>query len=278
METMKRKLTTRSARLLTWLTFSTVITFAAPALASDIVFGVQPILDQKKAREVFQPLADYLARSTGKSVDLKTSYDFADYWLKLKSGTVYNLVLDGPFYTDYLIKEHKFVPLVKVPGVVSHSLVSSPSAGFFGPDELVGKRVATLIPPAPAGLLLARMFPQPTRQPFIVPTKSSEEALQMVIDGRADAAMVPTPLAAAAMAQGKELMTVTTSAQIPHITLSVGPGIDAATRAKIRAALLAANQTPNGQAMLQAAGFREGFEPTQADLYVGYSEYLTQHW
>ena len=250
----------------------------ATVVAADINFGVQPILDQKRAREVFEPLAQYIARATGKTVSLKTSYDFADYWLKLKSGSSYDLVLDGPFYTDYLIKEQKFVPLVKVPGVVSHSLVAAPTAAFFGPEDLVGKRVATLIPPAPAGLLLARMFPQPTRQPFIVPTKSSEEALEMVIAGKAEAAMVPTPLVAAAMSQGKELMTVTVSTQIPHITLSASSSIDADTRLKIRAALLAAAQTPQGQAMLQAAGFREGFEPTQAELYVGYSEYLTQHW
>jgi len=267
-----------TARAASLVIATMAIAIPTTATAADINFGIQPILDQKKAREVFQPLADYLARATGKSVDLKTSYDFADYWLKLKQGNAYNLVLDGPFYTDYLIKDHKFVPLVKVPGVVSHSLVAAPTAAFFGPEDLVGKRVATLIPPAPAGLLLARMFPQPTRQPFIVPTKSSEEALAMVLAGKAEAAMVPTPLVAAAMAQGKELMTVTVSSQIPHITLSVGPGIDAATREKIRAALLAANQTSSGQAMLQAAGFREGFEPTQAELYVGYSEYLTQHW
>ncbi len=254
------------------------LTVPATATAAEINFGVQPILDQKRAREVFQPLADYVGRATGKTVSLKTSYDFADYWLKMKQGDQYNLVLDGPFYTDYLIKEQKFVPLVKVPGVVSHSLVASPTAAFFGPQDLVGKCLATLIPPAPAGLLLARMFPQPTRQPFIVPTKSSEEALEMVLAGKAEAAMVPTPLVAAAMAQGKELMTVTVSAQIPHITLSASSAIDAATRDKIRAALLAATQTPQGQAMLQAAGFREGFEPTEAGLYVGYSEYLTQHW
>ncbi len=250
---------------------------AAPARSADINFTVQPIIDRTATQKAYQPLADYIAKSTGKSVEFKTSYDYADYWLGMKGGKSYNLILDGPFYTDWRVKNQGYIPLVKVPGLVSYSLITLSSAGIFDPVELVGKRIASLIPPAPGGLVMAKMFPVATRQPYIIPVRSSERALDLLLTGKADAAMVPTPLVAQAMSQGKEISTVATSDQTPHITLSAAPSIDVATRDKIKQALLNADKTPAGQAMLKHIGF-EGFESTSAEIYNGYSKYLDQDW
>lgn len=248
------------------------------AAAADIRFVVQPILDVEATRKAYQPLADYIAQATGKSVELVTTYDFAEYWQRMKRGKEFNLVLDGPFYTDFRIKEQGHVPLVKVPGVVSYSLVTKSGEAILDPSELIGKKIATIIPPAPGGLLMQKWFPHPSRQPYIMPAKSSEQALDMLLKGQVMAAMIPTPLAAQAMGQGKEIATVATSPQTPHITLSAGPDIDAATRGKIVKALLDANKNPKGQEMLKKIGFAEGFEPTSPDVYRGYSDYLKQQW
>lgn len=249
-----------------------------PASAADIRFAVQPILDAQATRTAYQPLAEYLAAATGKSVDLITTYDYAEYWQRMKRGKEFNLVLDGPFYTDYRIKEQGHVPLVKVPGVVSYSLVTKSGEAILDPSELIGKKIATIIPPAPGGLLMQKWFPHPSRQPYLMPAKSSEHALEMVLKGQAMAAMIPTPLAAQAMGQGKEIATVVTTPQTPHIAFTAGPEIDAATRDKIVRALLDANKNPKGQAMLKKIGFPDGFEPTSADIYQGYSDYLKQQW
>jgi len=167
---------------------------ASAARAADIVFTVQPIIDRAATQKAYQPLADFIAKSTGKSVEFKTSYDYADYWLAMKGGKVYNLILDAPFYTDWRIKHQAYIPLVKVPGLVSYSLVSLSSAGILDTNELIGKRIASLIPPAPGGLVMAKMFPHPSRQPYIIPVRSSEKAIELLLAGKADAAMVPTPL------------------------------------------------------------------------------------
>lgn len=253
------------------------VILTAPARGADINFAVQPIIDREATKKAYQPLADYIAKSSNKSVELKTSYDYADFWLAMKGGKQYNLVLDAPFYTDWRIKNQGYIPLVKVPGVVSYSLVGLSSSGILETNELVGKRIASLIPPAPGGLVMAKMFPIATRQPYIIPVRSSEQALDLLLARRAEAAMVPTPLAAQAMGQGKEISTIATSDQTPHITLSAAPSIDVSTRDKIKQALVDANKTPAGQAMLKHIGF-EGFEPALAETYDGYIKYLDQDW
>ncbi len=246
--------------------------------AADIRFAVQPILDAEATRKAYQPLADYIAQATGKSVELIATFDYAEFWLRMKRGNEFNLILDGPFYTDYRIKQQGHIPLVKVPGLVSYSLVTKSGEAILDPSELIGKKIATIIPPAPGGLVMQKMFTHPSRQPYLVPAKSSEQALEMLVKGHVMAAMIPTPLAAQAMGQGKEIATVATSAQTPHITLTAGPDIDAATREKITKALLDASKDPKGQEMLKKVGFPEGFETTKPEIYRGYSDYLKQQW
>lgn len=268
--------TCRIRRPVTTLVITALL--AAPMVqGADINFTVQPIIDRAATQKAYQPLADFIAKAAGKSVEFKSSYDYADYWLAMKGGKSYNLILDGPFYTDWRVKNQGYIPLVKVPGLVSYSLVSLSSSGILEPNELVGKRIASLIPPAPGGLVMARMFPIATRQPYIIPVRSSEQALDLLLARKAEAAMVPTPLAAQAMGQGKEISTVATSDQTPHITLSAAPSIDAATRDKIKQALLGADKTPAGQAMLKHIGF-EGFEPAPVEAYDGFIKYLDQDW
>ena len=250
---------------------------ALPAGADELRLVVQPIIDRDATRKAFTPLAEYLSKASGHTVTLKTAYDYADFWLLMKDGKHYDLIFDGPFYVDYRIKHQKHVPLAKVPGLVSYSLVTLSSAGVFEPAELIGKKIATLTPPAPGGLVMFKMFPNPSRQPYIYPVRSSEEAMKLLLAGKVVAAMVPTPLAAQAMEQGKEISTVATTEQTPHMTVTASPKVDEATRKKIATALIDASKTPEGRTMLQKIGF-EGFEPTTPALYEGYSKYLEQNW
>ncbi len=248
------------------------------ALAADIRFAVQPIMDPAATRLAYQPLADYIAQATGKTVELVTFRNYIEYWVHMKSGKSFNLILDAPFYTDYRIKKQGHVPLVKVPGVISNSLVTRADAGILDESELVGKRVATITPPSPGSLILQKLYPNPSRQPFLITARDSEHAIELVISGKAVAAIVPTPLVGQAMSQGKDLFTVMTTEPIPHIALTAGPDIDLDTRRKIIKALLDAKNIPEGQKILKLIGFSEGFEPASPEIYLGYSEYLNQLW
>lgn len=244
------------------------------AQAAEINFVVQPIFDATTIKKTYEPLAAYIAQATGKSVELKTTYDYPDYWLRIRAGKEFNLVFDGAFYADYRIKHQRHVPLAKIPGTVSHSLVAKSSASILDASELIGKKVASLTPPAPGGLVMAEMFPNPIRQPYIIPVRSSEEALKLLADGKVAAAIVPTPLVANAMERGGDIATIATSEPNPHMTITASPGIDVQTRENIARALLQANKTEAGRAMLKMINLVEGFEPATPEMYRGWSKYL----
>ena len=127
-------------------------------------------------------------------------------------------------------------------------------------------------------MILQKLYPNASRQPLLVSAKNSEQAIEMVLDGRALAAIVPTPLVGQAMSQGKDLFTVMTTDPIPHIALTAGPDIDAQTRQKIIKGLLEATGSAETMEILKTIGFAEGFEMANPEIYLGYSSYLNQSW
>ena len=240
---------------------------------ADLDLAVQPVRNEKETVEVYTPLARFIAKVTGQKVNIHTARDFPEYWVMQKSNNPYEIIIDNAFFTDYRIEREGWISLAKVPGLVSYTLVTTSDNPVFDASELVGKRIASLMPPAPSGIFLGQMFKNPLRQPSIVPTSTSESALKLLTDGKVDAAIVPTPLVNLAMANGQDLYTVKTSVQIPHTAISVAPSVDEATREKLKKALLDADKTPDGQTMLNSLGIT-GFEPADASLYSGLMQYL----
>ncbi len=244
-----------------------------PATAATLDFAIQPILGEDETRKSFKPLADFIAKVTGDEVNIHTARDFPEYWVNQKKNNPYEIMMDNAFFTDYRNEKENWVSIAKVPGLVSYTLIVTADNAVFDTTELVGKTVASLMPPAPSGIFLGQMFRNPLRQPSIVPTNSAEESLQKLLDGEVIAAIVPTPLVNQALQEGKDLVVVKTSVQIPHVAISVSPKIPEAKRDKLRTALLEADKNDDGKAMLKKMGFTN-FEPADPSGYAGLMQYL----
>lgn len=244
-----------------------------PATAATLDFAIQPILGEEETLKSFKPLADFIAKVTGDEVKIHTARDFPEYWVNQKKNNPYEVMMDNAFFTDYRNEKENWVSIAKVPGLVSYTLIVSADNAVFDTSELVGKTVASLMPPAPSGIFLGQMFRNPLRQPSIVPTNSAEESLQKVVDGEVVAAIIPTPLVNQALQEGKDLVVVKTSVQIPHVAISVSPNVSEAKRDKLRTALLEADKNDEGKAMLNKLGFTN-FEPADPSGYAGLMQYL----
>lgn len=251
-----------------------ILVGAAPTVgAADYTLVIQPILPKQDLVRAYTPLAQYLSRETGENIRLVTAPNFLGYWERTKQEGVYDFVLDAAHLTAFRIDRMGYEPLAKLPDVVSFSLVTGPDTLLFEPDDLVGKRLATLGSPSLGAVRLAEMFPNPMRQPIIVEVSDSTEAVSMVMQGEAVAAMIPSPLVQANPA----LNTVATTPQVPHMALSAAPSVPAEIKARVREALIQANQTPAGQAMLQRINL-PAFVPANAAQYDGYSVLLEGIW
>lgn len=259
------------------LSFAMILAVARPAQAADdLVLAIQPILDEAQTRKAFQPLCNYLEAATQRHCTLLISPNFYAYWELVRHGQGFNLALDAAHFTDYRAEKFGFDVLAKVPDTVTYSLVTRDTEQVLDPLDLAGKRIATLGIPSIGAARLNGLFPNPARQPSPVEVASAEQGMQMLLDGRVQAAILPTPIVAQHMARGAGLSVVLTTDPIPHIALSAAPSLDAGTRAALRKALLEANTSTQGKKMLGEIGF-ERFDPASAALYRGQEKVLQQY-
>jgi len=242
-----------------------------------LVLAIQPVLSESATRAAFQPLADYLSKVTGARCSILTSPNFFAYWDTIRKGAGYSLAFDAAHFTDYRVRKFGFIVLVRLPGSISYSLVVPAQAPIVDPSELVAKRIATLGVPSIDATRLNAMFPNPSRQPIIVEVRHSSQVLDMLLQGKVAAAMLPTPIVGQAIARGARLTVVAVTEPIPNIALSAAPSVDSATRNAIRQALLNADRTDAGRKMLQAIGI-ERFDPATAAVYRGQSRVLKGYW
>ena len=243
----------------------------------DLVFIIQPILNEEQTQRAYQPLADYLGKIAGKRVVIRTLPNFVAYWEVMRQSNAYDLVLDAAHFTDYRAKKLGFKVLAKIPDTVSYSLIVGSGALVIDPIELIGKTVATPGAPSVGAARLNAMYPNPVRQPVIVDSGTAEESIQMLLKNKVQAAMVPTPLVSQQMAQGGGISVVTTTEPIPHIALSAAPRLNAELREKIRAALVNAPNTEDGKKMLKGINF-ERFDPANEQIYAGQGTLLKEYW
>ncbi len=246
---------------------------APEARSAEYTLVIQPILPAKTTKGAYQPLADYLSQQTGETITLVTAFNFFTYWETMKRGGEYDLILDAAHLTDFRIRRMDYRPLVKLPDVVSFSLVTAAETLVFSSDELVGKKIATLGSPSMGAVRLAELFPNPMRQPIIVEVNNSESAVDKLLQGEVSAAIIPSPI----VGSYPELNTVTTTEQVPHMALSASPTVPRTVQERIRDALLKASTSPTGRKMLDEVKLA-GFVKAEAATYDGFSQLLDGVW
>ncbi|MDY6980007.1 MAG: PhnD/SsuA/transferrin family substrate-binding protein, partial [Pseudomonadota bacterium] len=97
--------------------------------------------------------------------------------------------------------------------------------------------------------------------------------LQRLKTGRAEAALIPTPM----ISGDTTVNTVTTTEPVPHLAVSASPQLPQQVRQQIQNALLTAHETEEGQAMLEKVNI-SGFEAADNDLYRPYAALLRGVW
>lgn len=250
--------------------FILLLLCASVGHAAEYKLAIQPILPEKELKENYQPLADYLSKVTGDTISISTHRTFITYWTKMrKQEEGFDLVLDAAHFTDYRAKKLGYTVLAKLPDTVSFSVVTGEDAFILDIEELTSKRIATLPSPSLGAVRLEELFPNPMRIPNYVWKLNAKVAIESVLSGDTDAAIVPTRLAS----EYSSLNIVLETEPVPHMGLSASPEVPAEVAEKIRQALIHATETEDGKAMLAALKLAK-FEAANNATYDGYSRLL----
>ena len=100
----------RVRRIFSALLF-TFVFFSSVASAYDL--AIMPVRSKDKTISLYQPIVEYLSKTTGESVNLKAYDNFVNYWQDMRDGK-FDLALDAAHFVDYRAQKQKHQVLVKL--------------------------------------------------------------------------------------------------------------------------------------------------------------------
>ncbi|UXI66696.1 phosphate/phosphite/phosphonate ABC transporter substrate-binding protein [Tahibacter amnicola] len=241
------------------------VLLAAPAVAADYTFAVEPIYPPEKATEVYRPLVDYLAKATGERFTLVTPKNYHFYWRDMRQNQKVDFSLDEAHLADYRIARFKYLPLVRTAENQSYTLVTNVDLQDRGLEALVGTKIVCMGAPSLGYALLLGFYPNPIQQPDIESSAASwRDAVEAVFAGEAQAAMIPTWL----KDQYPNLTPVKTSREFAGAAISASATVPEDVRSKVTQALLKLDQDPSLSNLLLELGTSK-FVPANVTDYTG---------
>jgi hypothetical protein len=232
------------------------------ASAADFNLAVEPTYAPERAREVYQPLIEYLSAATGHQFKLVTARNYAFYWNDIRNRKDLHFVFDEAHFTDYRIQRFGYEPLVKSAVPSSYTLLALEAVEEGRVEAFVARRLVTMPAPNLGFALLLEYFPNPMQQPDVRSMASSwRDTVEIVFAGEADAAMVPTWLAE----QYPNLVPVVKTREFPGAAISASLEVPAEAKTAVRRALLRLHEDPNLYEVLNELGVPQFIEATASE-------------
>ena len=249
-------------------------TRAAPALAAEYTFAVEPSYRPERAAEVYKPLVDYLQKATGEKFKLVTSRNYHFYWRDIHTTNKTDFAFDEAHFADYRIVHDGYVPLVHAAEPTSYTLVTSDrDLAAKGLQGLVGHSIITMPSPSLGYVLLLELYSNPVSQPDIQSTAGAwRDAIDTVFGGDVDAAIIPTWL----KSQYPNLVAVRTTRQFTGPCVSAGAQVPEGVRTKVRDALLKLDNDEETVKVLIELGVTKFVEASAKD-YSGNEKLLKSY-
>lgn len=267
---MKKTARTAQMPLLSSLCGVMLLGLPALATAAEYNFAVEPTYTPERAREVYEPLMNYLNRTTGHTFKLVTARNYAFYWNDVRKRKDLHFVFDEAHFTDFRVQRFNYEPIVKSSIPSGYTLLSQDDVEDGNVQAFVARSLVTMPAPNLGFALLLEFFPNPMQQPDLRSLATSwRDTVEIVFAGEADAAMVPTWLSD----QYPNLVPVVKTREFPGPAVSAAPDVPADVKAKVREAMLVLHDDPEFYEVLNELGTPQ-FIDASAGEYRGSEQML----
>ncbi len=238
--------------------------------AAEYNFAVEPTYTPERAREVYQPLMDYLSKATGEQFSLVVARNYAFYWNDLRNRKDLHFVFDEAHFTDFRIQRFGYEPLAKSSIPTSYSLLSQDDVGEGNVQAFVARRLVTMPAPNLGFALMLEYFPNPMQQPDLRSLATSwRDTVEIVFAGEADAALVPSWL----RDLYPNLIPIVTTREFPGPAVTASPDVPDEVKAKVKEALLVLHEDAALYEVLSEIGMQQFVEAGKEE-YQGSEQML----
>jgi ABC-type phosphate/phosphonate transport system substrate-binding protein len=248
-----------------------------PGFAQDeYVFGFPPREGEAKAVAVYQPIADFLTKATGKKFVLR----YNDNWLGYQSAMQrdqFDLVFDGPHFIGWRQTKLQHTPLVRLDGNLTFAIVSrKDNTRVKSIKDLTGRRICGMAPPNLATLSFFGQFDNPSRQPVLMRAQSFKDAFESVVNKHCEAGVVQVAMVEK-FDKGQQTAIIFKTKPLPNQGFTASSRIPADVQEKVRTALLS-EEGKAATAKLRAEYNNRDLIPTDKPEYEGLGVLLRDVW
>jgi phosphonate transport system substrate-binding protein len=229
----------------------TPFTQATPADKDMLVFGVYPYLSPNQIIEQFTPLNEHLAKALGRTVELRSAPNFAQFIERTRAGE-YDIIFTAPHMGRLAQKRDGYSPLAQTGYAIVIVALTKKDSPITSLDNL---RHGTLAVGAKMSMTyqimdrsLGKSGLELGKNVNFIDTASFSNVIEAILRGEADAGATGTLLWDSASAeQRSQLREFYRSQPVPGFLLLGHPRNSKATLKKLQTALNNFAGTPAGQ-------------------------------
>jgi phosphate/phosphite/phosphonate ABC transporter binding protein len=250
----------RGKRDLIFLVLGIFLSFELSVVqAAELKFGFTPVLGEADMREEFQPLMNYMTKSTGIEVMLYIAKSYGDLREQMEAGKV-DIGSFSPFAYVDAAKGGKIKIIAQ--SILDHSafyrglIIARKSSGITDVAGLKGKRFAFVDPKSASGyvypraMLIEKGFDPDKFFKETIFAGGHDKVIVAVLDGKVEAGAIYDGALAIAKGKGlkvEDLSTIASTEPIPHDAIVVRSDMDDATAGKIQKSLIDLEKTEEGK-------------------------------
>lgn len=256
---------------------------AEPACAAPdktYTFGVSPQFEQRKLYAIWKPVVDELSKRTGLTFNLVTTLKIQDFEKAFMRGE-FDFSYVNPYHVIQVHDTQGYIPLVADSAPLRGIVVVRKDGPIKNGAELNGKIVAFPSPNALGASLLVRSDLEQIHHAAITPlyvTTHSSVYLHVLKDLAAAGGGVEKTLQEQPEEIKSQLRVIYTTRACPSHPVTVHPRVAREIREKVRKALLAMNETPEGKEMLQKIPVKQFIPVDYTDYGVMRAWGLEKYW
>ncbi len=255
-----------------------VFTASSGAQGETWLISSSPSFARKQSEQVFIPIAQLLARVTGKDFEYRYPVNWPGYIQDMRESNSV-LLFDEPHLVSWRMENGKHIPLLKLSGNMSFVIITrNNDESIIQLSDLAGRSVCANAPPARDGLVLFAQFNNPVRQPQIRQAKNFIDAYDQLLNGRCRGALLPARLYENLSRNGNDTRALFLSETFPNWTFSVDNRIPKPLQNKIQQTLLSPSHTGITSAMINLIDPGSALLPAAGSEYRGYSSLLKNFW
>lgn len=246
--------------------------------SADLILTSAPRDTKEKEEEIYKPITDLMSKAAGQKVTFQHGDNFLVYQSEMRKGN-YDIIFDGPHFVGWRMEKLKHVPMVKFPGNLVFSAITSKKQEKINDLKgLIGRTVCAFPPPNLATLSVLVELENPSRQPLILETENFPAVYKKVLAGKCVGGILQAKLFQELDKEAKAAKVLFTSKPLPNQTFSAGPRVTPEMRDKIVKAMLSPEGAVASQKLRDLYKIQAPMQPATEEEFKGLGKLLRDVW